>query len=123
MPGKCRVLLVDDEEDACLVLGDVLEGEGCEVVTACDPALAVDVGRSQVFDLVILDIRMPGMSGIDVLRRIRCRGHGEIVMLTGYVDDDVAREATEAGAAAVLHKPVDLMALLERVSRLRSGAG
>lgn len=115
----CRVLLVDDEEDACVVLGDVLECHGCEVRTVCDPAEAVSVGSAEVFDLVILDIRMPGMDGIEVLRRIRSRGHREIVMLTGYIDDDLSAEARREGAADVLHKPVDLEPLLARIDALR----
>ncbi|HHX39300.1 MAG TPA: response regulator [Armatimonadetes bacterium] len=119
MSVPCRVLLVDDEEDACVVLGDVLECYGCEVRTVCDPAEALRIGCSETFDLVVLDIRMPEIDGIEVLRRIRSRGHREIVMLTGFIDDDLEAKARQEGAGAVLHKPVDLDALLGRIDALR----
>ncbi|NLC56551.1 MAG: response regulator [Armatimonadetes bacterium] len=120
MPTPCRVLLVDDEEDACLVLGDVLECSGCEVRSVSDPLAAVREGNAERYDLVLLDIRMPRMSGIEVLRRIRDRGHGAIVMLTGYVDEELEAEARREGAAEVLHKPVDLEYLLQRIDGLRA---
>jgi CheY-like chemotaxis protein len=120
MAVPCRILLVDDEEDACLVLGDVLEDMGCEVKAVCRPEEAVQIGRAQSFDLVLLDIRMPGMDGIEVLRRIRNGGHREIVMLTGFIDEALDVEARGEGAVDVLHKPVDLQALLQRVMALRS---
>lgn len=118
MPKPCRVLLVDDEEDACLVLGDLLEYSGCVVRTACDPLEAVRLATAEAFDLVLLDIRMPVMDGIEVLRRIRGGGHRQIVMLTGFIDEALDAEARREGAADVLHKPVDLEGLLTRVQAL-----
>lgn len=119
MSSRCRVLLVDDEEDACLVLGDVLEDSGCQVIAVSHPLEAIRIAATQPFDLVLLDIRMPEMDGIEVLRRIRGGGHREIVMLTGFIDDALEAEARVEGAAAVMHKPVDIECLLHRVASLR----
>lgn len=115
----CRVLLIDDEADACLVTGDVLEHFGCQVHSVTDPLEAVRIGSTSSFDVVLLDLRMPGMSGMEVLRRIRNGGHGAILVLTGFIDDELEAEAVREGATEVLHKPLDLDCLLARIRALR----
>ncbi|MBI3947597.1 MAG: response regulator [Armatimonadetes bacterium] len=119
MSAACRVLLIDDEEDACLVLGDLLEDTGCQVSAVSDPLDAVRIASVEAFDLVLLDMRMPGMSGLDVLRCIRDKGHREIVILSGYVDDSLEARARREGACDVMRKPVDLDRLFRRIETLR----
>lgn len=94
---------------------------GCTVAATSDPLQAVRIGSEQQFDLVVLDIRMPHLDGIEVLQRIRGAGHREIIMLTGWIDDDLDAKARREGAADVMRKPVDLDKLLARIDRLRGG--
>jgi DNA-binding NtrC family response regulator len=110
------VLLVDDEVDFRDLLAKRLAKRKLRVVTAGDGAEALRLLASTPVDVVVLDVRMPGMSGTDVLREIKARWPTvEVVMLTGHAQLDVALAGMELGAFDYLLKPVDLDALLYRL--------
>jgi two-component system, OmpR family, torCAD operon response regulator TorR len=102
MSQRIAVLLVDDDPAQCETMADILSDHGCEVLPCSDPSQAVTLGCSSRFDLVLLDLKMAGIDGIDLLRRIRHLSHGCIM-----------RRALTEGADAVLTKPVDIPQLLE----------
>jgi two-component system, NtrC family, response regulator AtoC len=109
-----KVLIIDDEEGICLMLRDFLQDEGYDVSYACSP----DEGMQQVKDghpaLVLLDYKMPGKSGVEVLKEIKAFDHRiVVVMVTAMKDTDTFREAKEAGATDYITKPVDLNYLRE----------
>ena len=91
MSPRKKVLVVDDEENLCLLYRDELESEGYLVQTVTDPAEAVRIVESDPPDVVVLDIRMPRMDGIETMGKILCRRNELPVILnsaySSYKDD------------------------------------
>jgi DNA-binding response OmpR family regulator len=119
-----RVLVVDDEKDFLQSLVRRLELRGMDArgVTSGDEALEVLAGRS--FDVVVLDIKMPGMDGIDVLRAIRREHAGTAVLvLTGHASQELSEEGRSLGAFDYLIKPVKLEKILGRIAAAAGGDG
>jgi DNA-binding response OmpR family regulator len=117
-----RVLVVDDERDFLESLVRRLELRGMDArgVTSGDDALELLAGRS--FDVVVLDIKMPGMDGIDVLRAIRREHAGTAVLvLTGHASQELSEEGRSLGAFDYLIKPVKLEKILERIAAAAGG--
>ena len=110
-----RILVIDDNRDVVDILVTFLRGEGYGMLgalTSDEGLKLVSVSRP---DLVLLDILMPGMNGIEVLKRIRSiTPTTKVIMVTGNADLPLAREALELGAVAYVDKPFDL-AYLKRV--------
>jgi two-component system alkaline phosphatase synthesis response regulator PhoP len=116
---NARILLVEDAPDVQLIVADLLRGHGHEVVVSGDGNDAFGIATGQLFDLIILDVMLPGRDGFELCRGIRERGFdGAILMLTarGQVDDRV--EGLRTGADDYLIKPIDPKELLARVSAL-----
>jgi two-component system response regulator PilR (NtrC family) len=108
-PRRVRVLLVDDEPSMRELLGIVLGREGYEVVVAECGTQALDALKRQSFDLVVTDIRMPDMSGVDVLRAARLGDPDvPVVMMTAYASTETAVEALRLGASDYVTKPFDV---------------
>jgi two-component system response regulator HydG len=104
-----RVLVVDNEASMRFVLHEVMEREGYEISEASDGDEAVDLVRNREFDLVIMDIRMPRLNGLEALRQMRqLRPHLVVVMITAYGNETVALEALRSGAYDYFHKPFEI---------------
>jgi len=118
MSGE-RVLIVDDEPGVRSLLSSACQGKGYEVVAVEDGSDAVDALDSTLFDVCVLDLRMPGLSGIEVLRHAKdVQPDCEVIILTGYADLQSAIEALRLGAYDYLQKPVgDLEHLSVVISR------
>ncbi len=113
---KSRVLLVEDEPGLVLTLSDRLAKEGYAVAAAADGEEGLKRATTESFDLVILDVMLPGKSGFDVCRDLRQKGFQKpILMLTarGQVTDKVV--GLKLGADDYLTKPFEMMELLARV--------
>ena len=107
MTDKIRVLVVDDEEVVRLGYRRVLSADGFRVMAAGDGREALDLMAGDRFDVVLLDLRMPGMDGLDVLQAIKERWpESEVVVVTGYPSIDTAKKAVKLGAYDYLAKPV-----------------
>jgi two-component system response regulator RegX3 len=112
-----RILVVDDERDIVEPVRYALEQDGFEVEAALDGVSALDLARRSTFDVVLLDVMLPGMSGIDVCRTLRSESDVPIVMLTAR-DAEVDRVlGLELGADDYVTKP---FSTAELVSRLRA---
>lgn len=104
-----RILVVDDEEDICKTIRDVFTEEGYEVETAGSGREAIEKIKTKMPDLILLDVRIPGMNGIEVLKAIRKLDEGvPVAMITAYEDIDLAEEALRLGAYDYIKKPFDL---------------
>lgn len=113
-----RVLAVDDEEVVCESIRRVLTGEGYHVQTRTSPQEGVELLKKEPFDLLLLDIKMPEMDGIEVLRRARdVAPDTEVLIVTGYATIDTAVEAIKLGAFDYLEKPVSPPQLLVATAR------
>lgn len=118
-PG--RVLIVDDEASLRRVFAHMLEREGHTVVQAADGLQAVEAVMAEQFDVILADIRMPGMTGIQLLRRVREHDPDvPVVLITGNPSIDTAAQAVEMGAMKYLTKPVaptDLIAMVAQATK------
>lgn len=125
-PGRAPcVLVVDDHPVNREVARIMLEAFGCEVVEACDGQQALDAVAEQPFDLVLMDVRMPTMDGLEATRRIRARsGTGEslsiVAMTADAMPEDVSR-CLAAGMNAHMAKPINQAGLLSMVNRALTG--
>ncbi len=110
---QARILVVDDEADVRLLLTREISDRGHEVVAAADSAQAVEeMGRGE-FDVVLTDIRMPGMDGIDLAGWIkRTRPYTNVIVMTGYGSLESANTAVQVGAFDYLLKPFGEMDLV-----------
>ena len=112
---KKRVLIVEDDHALAKVLGDNLAAEGYEVEHVADGSLALEKVRSFVPELVVLDIALPGMSGLDLCGRLWQHGHIPVLMLTGSSEQSDKVGALDRGADDYITKPFDLREFLARV--------
>ena len=113
--ATARILLVDDEEAIQTLLAYPLRKEGYEVVVARDGRQALDTFGAQRFDLVVLDVMMPRLDGIEVCRRLRSRSQVPIIMLTAR-DDEVDKVlGLEIGADDYITKPFSVREFRSRV--------
>jgi len=116
--GSICVLVVDDERPTRLLMEKELPRAGYIVTTAESGEEALDKVRAQDFDVILLDLKMPGIGGMEALRRIRDSGaSGEVVILTGHPDVDSAIAAMKLGAYDYLTKPFKLSELEEVLRR------
>jgi DNA-binding NtrC family response regulator len=114
-----RVLVVDDETSILLLLKEALTQWGYQVTTASTATEALDLIRTQVFDAALTDIRMPDMSGLELLKQIKAQDESiEVVVMTGYPTIASAVEALKEGAFDYLSKPLILDELRHLMQRL-----
>lgn len=118
MAGAIHILAVDDDAVACDLLREVLEQEGYQVSTAGSGREAVQLVREVPFDLAIIDIRMPDISGIEVLKALkRANTQMPVLMMTAYSSMNTAIEAIREGAFDYLSKPCKMEELTITVKR------
>mgnify|MGYP000216545821 CR=1 FL=1 len=117
---KANVLLVDDEEQFLDALSSRLETRGYHVDTVTSGEDAVDLIEGKTFDAIVLDLAMPGIDGLETLKRIKEKNPDlEIIMLTGHATVKSGIEAMKMGAEDFLGKPVDLKDLLDKIGEAK----
>jgi DNA-binding NtrC family response regulator len=108
-----RALVVDDDRAMVKTLSDVLAYKGWEVRGAYSGAAAVQAAKTEPFDVVLMDIKMPGMDGVDAFKAIKAARPGtRVVLMTAYAARERVVEAEREGVLRVLPKPVDIAELL-----------
>ena len=119
-----KILVVDDEKTLVKGIKFNLENEGYQVECAYDGAAAVDLARNEKFDLLILDVMMPELDGIEACMRIREFSNVPVIMLTAKSEDADKLMGFECGADDYLTKPFNILELKARVrALLRRAAG
>jgi len=113
--GPARILLVDDEQSIQKLLTYPLRKDGYEVVSAHDGREALDIYKKGDFDLVVLDIMLPKLDGIEVCRRLRAESEVPIIMLTARDDESDTVIGLEMGADDYITKPFSLREFRSRV--------
>ncbi len=113
-----RVLIVEDDVDIADVLRRSLRNEGYEVKTSADGVEALDIAAGFVPDLVVLDLGLPGMDGVEVCRRLRSDGDVPILMLTARAETEDRVTGLDSGADDYLVKPFERQELLARIRAL-----
>jgi DNA-binding NtrC family response regulator len=124
--NKMQILIVDDEVEFASTLVERLELRGIEAISANRGIEALALVKEHGPDVVILDLKMPDLSGLEVLSRIKAIDPTiEVIMLTGHGSSAAGIDGMERGAFDYVMKPVDLKALLEKIEQAykkRSGA-
>ena len=114
---KRRALVVDDDRLMATTLGEILSLKGWDVAVAHDGAAAVNATLSGAFDVVLMDIKMPGMDGVAALRAIKtARPSIQVVLMTAYAAPEMISEAERQGVREVVTKPLNIPRLLEMLA-------
>lgn len=118
------MLVIDDDADILEYLQDFLLAEGFEVTTLSDPTAAVERIRDEVFHLVVLDLMMPRISGLDLLAQIRAVDDDiAVIILTGYPTLDTATASIQHDVSAYIHKPFTPADFREVITRIAKKKG
>lgn len=113
------ILIVDDNIDLGEGLRSVLDGEGFDVSLASSGNEAISISQEKVFDITLMDMKLPDMTGIEALMEIiNLHADARVVMMSGYRVHELLGEALERGAESVLNKPFTIEQLLAEINRV-----
>jgi DNA-binding NtrC family response regulator len=116
-----KVLLVDDEKDFVEALGERMENRGMNVTTTTSATDAIAMVKAESYDAVVLDLQMPEMDGIQVLRAIKeIKPEMQIILLTGYATVEKGIEAIKTGAMDLIEKPADIAIITEKIKKAQA---
>ena len=122
-----RVLFVEDNEVNRRVVKEMLRAGGVDMAEAEDGVVGLEMINTQCFDLVLMDLRMPGMDGITAIRHLRARGDRKatlpVIVVTADAGPSIDADCRAAGADDVLHKPVSMAVLFEAIGALLAQRG
>jgi two-component system response regulator HydG len=115
-----RVLIVDDDRDHAESLADVIEMRGHTIQLAYSGEEAIEYFRAVVFDFVLLDVKLPGINGVDTFLEFKkIWPTAQVMMMTGFSVEQLVARAIEGGALGVLHKPFAATEVLELLSNVK----
>ena len=118
-----RILIVDDEENMRKTLAEILSDEGYEVVMAGTGEEAVEMCKHQQFRVVLMDVRMPGINGVEAFRQIRRHQEGvRVILMSAYSIDALKEAALDDGAVAFMSKPLDLDKVVDLIAEVKDTA-
>lgn len=107
--GKQKVLIVDDQNGIRILLMEVFSSEGYETFQAANGKIALEIVKTHCPDLVLLDMKIPGMDGLEILKHIKQMNPDiKVIMMTAYGELDMIKEATDLGALMHFTKPFDI---------------
>ncbi len=116
MTESASVLVVDDNEDLVETFSMILKRRGFCVDTAANGVLAVDKFRMHHFDVILMDIVMPEMNGVEAFRKIREMSPGAtVILMTAYSEDELIKAALSEGAHRVVHKPISIEKMIQMI--------
>ena len=118
MSQRSKILVVDDNEEFCQNVNDILELKGYEVVTAYDGFKALELVKQDGFDLVLMDIKMPVMDGVETFKKVKkIIPDTPVIMVTAYTAEDLIKQALREGAYGSLKKSLDFDQLLRLIAK------
>ncbi|MFO7707899.1 MAG: response regulator [Desulfobacterales bacterium] len=116
-----KVLLVDDEKEFVELLGERMSSRGMEVSSTTSAADALKIAEAQAFDAIVLDLMMPEMDGLEVLKNLKAtRPELQVILLTGHGTIEKGVEAMRLGAMDFVEKPADLDTLTEKIKKAQA---
>lgn len=114
-----RILIVDDQVGMLETFTDILEAKGYHVETAEDGFTAIDKVKQNSFDIIFMDIKMPGINGVQTFREIKkINEKTRVIMMTAYAVEDLIKEAIEEGAYTVIYKPFNMENVIRTIERV-----
>jgi len=116
-----KVLLVDDEVEFLNTLSERMRNRGMEVATSSSGVEALEKVEKEPYDVIILDLMMPGIDGLEALKILKAkRPELQVILLTGYATVEKGIEAMKLGAMDFLEKPADLNQLTEKIKKAQA---
>ena len=113
-----RILVIDDEQAILEVVKTILEDMDYAVETHSDSTLGTEAALARPFDLILVDVRMPGMNGAEVTEKILAdRPDARVLLVTGYPGDPVARRALDSGAIGLMRKPFEIAKIVDVIEQ------
>ena len=111
-----RIMVVDDEQGIVTTLAAILEDEGYDVIGVDDGYQAIALAKESLFALIFMDVKMPGINGVETFREIkRISPDSVVVMMTGFSVEELVKDALEEGAYAIIYKPFEMGQILDIV--------
>lgn len=118
--SSLKIFIVDDNRDFAESLADLLQLDGHQVELAFDGETAIEKFRDQSFDITFMDVKLPGLNGVESFFEIRkINPQANVVMMTGYSVEQLVGEAVENGALGVLTKPIGMSQLLAQLEKVK----
>ena len=116
-----KVLLIDDEEEFLSALSERMEIRGMDVKTASSADMAVAALDNNEYDAIVLDLQMPEMDGIEMLKAIKVRHPDmQVILLTGHATVEAGIQAMKLGAMDFMEKPADIESLTEKIKKAQA---
>jgi two-component system response regulator (stage 0 sporulation protein F) len=113
-----RILIVDDQYGIRILLTEVLQKEGYKTLQASNGFEAIDIAKERTPDLVLLDMKIPGMDGIEILKRLKELDETvKVIIMTAYGELDMIQEAKDLGALTHFAKPFDIDEIRQAVKK------
>ncbi|RAS73038.1 response regulator [Priestia endophytica] len=113
-----RILIVDDQYGIRILLTEVLQKEGYKTLQASNGFEAIDIAKERTPDLVLLDMKIPGMDGIEILKRLKeLDDTVKVIIMTAYGELDMIQEAKDLGALTHFAKPFDIDEIRQAVKK------
>lgn len=120
LKNKAKILIVDDDMENTETLSDILTALGHHVEIANDGFRAIQKVKVEPFDVVLMDIKMPGINGVETYKEIkRIQPKAAVMMMTAYSVEDLVDEALKEGAHGVWHKPVEITKIIELIEHFQ----
>jgi len=117
-----KILIVDDEAGMIETMRDLLDLHGHHVYSVGDGHKALDLVRDQRFDVIFMDIKMPGINGVETYKQVKeLRPDATVMMMTAYSVEDLVAEALKEGAYGIMYKPLDVEKVIEFIERVEKG--
>jgi len=111
-----KILVIDDEEQICEIVCDLMESEGYEVDSANDGESGLEKLKNDKFDLIFLDILMPGTDELHILQQVQAIQKVPTIIMSGYIPPGMEKKVLDAGAIAVFRKPFNINTMVNTAS-------
>lgn len=123
MTKKVSILIVDDDLGMTETLSDILDDMDYDVAVAGDGYRAIEMIGAMAYDIVLMDIKMPGINGVETFKEVkRISPSTKVIMMTAYSVEDLIKEALEGGAYGIIYKPLDIDKVMDFIEKAEKGA-
>ncbi len=122
MREKVSILIVDDDPGMTETMADILGDMGNDVDVANNGHRAIEMVKGKVYDFVLMDIKMPGINGVETFKKVkRISPKTMVMMMTAYSLEDLVKEALKEGAYGILYKPLDIDKVIGFIEKAEKG--
>jgi DNA-binding NtrC family response regulator len=122
MKKKTSILIVDDDIGMIETLSDILLDMEYDVASSNDGYKAIDMIKEKKYDFALMDIKMPGINGVETFKEIhRIRPETKVIMMTAYSVEELIKEALEGGAFNIIYKPLDIKKIIDIIEKAIKG--